>query len=204
MSVVIAREHELYTTVADGIDRYVQHSPGEQYVSIFQDMAGIASGTRHRFSVLDAGCCSGKGGAMLARSGFEDVRLCDLTDAMLVDEARGLPFAKACLWQPLQPQLGYLLGGQVDYVFCCDVLEHIPTEFTMLTVARLLEIARRGVFLSISLVPDGFGVLVGEHLHKTVQPFTWWRDNLDAVGLGTVTECRDLLHTGLYFMEPRR
>jgi hypothetical protein len=81
------------------------------------------------------------------------------------------------------------------------VLEHIPTPFTMLVASRLLEVARKGVFLSISLMPDQFGVWVGESLHKTVQTFPQWKAQLDTVG--RLVEARDLLHCGLFWVEPR-
>ncbi len=70
----------------------------------------------------------------------------------------------------------------------------------MLTVFRLLEVARRGVFLSIALEPDVFGAWVGKSLHQTVQSFTWWRDNLAT--LGTLKESRDLLNAGVFLLEP--
>ncbi len=71
----------------------------------------------------------------------------------------------------------------------------------MLVISRLLHVARRGVFLSIALVPDEFGVWVGQPLHQTVQGFTWWRDRLNT--LGTIKECRDLLTAGVYYVEPK-
>jgi hypothetical protein len=204
MSAVIEREHDLYTTVGDALgDRYVEYSPGSGYVPMFLDMAGIERGTESRYSLLDAGCCSGKGALALYGAGFRNVHLCDLTGQMRVPEVVDFPFFETCLWHSFTTKHSYVHGGKYDYVFCCDVLEHIPTEYTMLTIARLAEVAKRGVFLSISLVQDGFGVMVGEHLHKTVQPFAWWRDAIAALGLGRVKECRDLLHTGLYYLETR-
>lgn len=175
---------------------YATYSPGEQMIPILLDMIPPSA----RGPVLDAGCGSGKGALALQAAGFEDVRLCDLTDTGLVDAARGFPFDRACLWQPLRPQLRYLPGGAVDWVYCCDVLEHIPEAFTMLVVSRLLEVARRGVFLSISTVPDSHGVWIGERLHHTVQPFVWWRDQLRE--LGTVLEARDLLMAGAFLVAP--
>jgi hypothetical protein len=65
----------------------------------------------------------------------------------------------------------------------------------------LLEVARRGVFLSISLMPDQFGKWIGKPLHQSVQTFPEWRDQLAAIG--RVIEARDLLHTGIYLVEPR-
>jgi SAM-dependent methyltransferase len=169
---------------------YSQHAPGEAYLPIALDLIGPARGT-----VLDAGCGSGKGALALRAAGF-DVRMVDLTPAGLVPEAQALPFTEAALWSDLAAQI-----GQTDWVYCCDVMEHVPPAFTMLVAARLLAVARQGVFFSISLVPDSFGAWVGTPLHQTVQPFTWWRDHLGA--LGHVRECRDLLNAGVYLVEPR-
>ncbi len=179
-----------------GLDVYGLHSPGALSVPLFQDMAHPSVCD----SILDAGCGSGKGAVALKEAGFENLLLCDLTPAGLVDEARGFRFRSVSLWDDLVPQLGYLDGRTVDWVYCCDVLEHIPTPFTMLVVSRLLAVARKGVFLTISLMPDQFGAWVGQPLHLTVQTFPQWREQLSA--LGTVQEARDLLHSGVYLVKP--
>jgi 2-polyprenyl-3-methyl-5-hydroxy-6-metoxy-1,4-benzoquinol methylase len=184
------RERATYEDIWS-VDEYARHSPGAAYVPLFLDMAQ----TTMRTSVLDAGCGTGKGALALQAAGFT-VQLCDLTDAGLLPEARALPFTEVCLWDDLKRVVGFQ-----DWVVCCDVLEHIPTPFTMLVIARLLEVARRGVFLSISLVPDQFGVWVGKPLHQTVQSFTQWQEQVSA--LATVKEARDLLHTGVFLLEPR-
>jgi SAM-dependent methyltransferase len=147
-------------------------------------------------TVLDAGCGSGKGAVELARLGF-DVTLCDLTDGGLMDEAKALPFFSQCLWDPIAARP----DRTFDWVYCCDVLEHIPPTFTMLVVSRLLEASRKGLFLSIALVEDHFGVWAGRPLHLSMQNFVAWREQLGA--LGRVKESRDLLNTGLYLVEPR-
>lgn len=190
MTTIIDTERETYAQMW-AVEAYSHHSPGEVFVPLFLDMTQ----TTMRGSVLDAGCGSGKGAIALQHAGFV-VTCCDLTDAGLVPEARELPFHQTALWDDLTRQVGFR-----DWVYCCDVLEHIPTPFTMLVVSRLLEVARRGVFLSISLVPDQFGVWVGKSLHQTVQSFVQWRDQLAC--LGTVKEARDLLTTGVYLVEPR-
>lgn len=181
-------ERETYEAIW-ALPAYAERSPGEQYLPLFLDMAH----PDRRDSFLDAGCGAGKTALALVAQGYPDVRLCDLTDAGLSDEARTLPFDTACLWEPLM--------WRVDWVICTDVLEHIPTPFTMLVVSRLLEVAKKGVFLSISLMPDQFGAWVGKPLHQTVQTFAQWRDQLAA--LGRVTACRDLLHCGVYLVESR-
>jgi 2-polyprenyl-3-methyl-5-hydroxy-6-metoxy-1,4-benzoquinol methylase len=170
------------------VPQYAEFSPAERYLPVFLELVGDSRGT-----VLDAGCCTGKGGVLLKAHGF-DVTLCDLTDSHLVDGAKALPFVSACLWHEVD-------SFTHDYVIACDVLEHIAIEYTMLVVRNLLAIAKRGLFLSIALQPDQFGVMVGEHLHQTVQAFPWWKARIGE--LGDIVDARDLLNVGLYYVRPR-
>lgn len=211
MPSLLEQERALYQDVWTGFnEQYGSLSPGEHHVAMFLDAIHGDAMPRYRTLVLDAGCGSGKGAIALKQAGF-DVLMCDLTNAGLVEEAKGIRYHDACMWEPLAPQLGYLPGGGVDYVFCSDVLEHIPPQFTMLAVSRLLEVARKGVFLTISLREDIAGNWVGRSLHQTVPgvtvnadgriPFTWWRDSLAT--LGEVVDARDLLGVGVYLVKPR-
>lgn len=170
------------------IPTYGDHAPGAQYLPVFREHCAPPA------VVLDAGIGSGKGALALRAAGYE-VRGCDLTDAGLVDEAKDIPFATACLWHPLRPQLGV---GWVDAVYCTDVLEHLPEQFTMLAVDQMLRLATRGVFLSVSTQPDAFGAWVGKSLHQTVRPFVWWRDSLRE--LARVVEARDLVGPALFWV----
>lgn len=182
------QDTDKYAELWASLPAYGIHAPGLDVLPVFQKMAPPPA------SVLDAGAGSGQASAALAASGY-DVTMCDLTDAGLCDDAKPLPFYTACLWKPLRSQIR---KGSVDYVYCVDVLEHIPPQFTMLAIDQMLTIATKGVFLGIALVPDQFGVWMGTPLHLTVQPFTWWRDSLKE--LGTVVDARDLLHRGLYMV----
>ena len=199
MSGIQAAERQTYTDMW-ALDAYATHSPGAAMVPIFLDMIRPLQTERvdqwTAGSVLDAGCGSGKGAIALRDAGFGRVTLCDLTDAGLVDEAKDLPFHDVFLTDNLAPAVGYH-----DWVYCCDVMEHVPPTFTMLVVHQMLRVARRGVFLSISLVPDGFGAWVGKPLHQSVQSFTAWRDQLATIG--EVVECRDLLTSGVYLVRAR-
>jgi SAM-dependent methyltransferase len=197
MSGLIAQERATYAEMW-AVDEYAAFSPGETYVPMFLDMAGISEGQAWPGSVLDAGCGAGKGALALAQRGFR-VTLCDLTDAGLLPDVRGaltLPFHQAVLWHDLRP----VVGQWFDYVYCCDVLEHVPPQFTMLVIHRLLQVARKGVFLSISLMPDGFGPWVGKSLHQSVQTFPQWKQQIEAIA--TVQEARDCLHTGVFYLRP--
>lgn len=170
------------------VNAYAAHSPGESRVPMFLQVAGDDRGT-----LLDAGAGSGRGAVALREAGF-DVTMCDLTGDGLVDEASDLPFRQAVLWEDLTGL------GRFRWGYCCDVMEHIPPPFTMLVARRLLDICDT-VFFSISLVHDTFGSYVGKPLHQSVQSFTAWRDQLDAVG--EVIEARDLLTNGVYVVRAR-
>jgi SAM-dependent methyltransferase len=187
MTTLYARERDLYAGIWDDLPQYADVAPGERYVSVLRDHCPPPA------TVLDAGTGSGKGALALARAGYAVV-LCDLTAAGLVEEARALPFAEACLWRPLAAQ-GL---APVDAVYCTDVLEHLPPQLVLLAVDRMLSLARRGVLISVALHADGFGVWVGRPLHLTVESFLWWRDSLREVG--QVTDARDLIASGLYWV----
>lgn len=190
---LVAAERATYEEMW-AIDGYADNSPGASLASTFAALTDEYVG-RSRWtasSVLDAGCGSGKGALALRELGFS-VSLCDLTPAGLKPEAQALPFHQVALWDDVAR-----VTGLHDYVYCCDVMEHIPPVFSMLVVHQLLKVARKGVFLSISLVPDQCGAWVGKSLHQNVQSFTQWRDQLDTVG--EVIEARDLLINAIYFV----
>jgi len=187
-------ERETYQTIWGGVSDYATTAPGERFLPLFLHVTGSTRGT-----VLDAGTGSGKGAVALRQAGFQ-VTLCDLTDEGLVPEAQTLPFKTACLWQSLKA-FAPLLGRKWDWVYCTDVLEHIPPQFTMLVISRLLEVARKGVFLTVSVEPDVFGLWIGRPLHQTVQPYEWWKTSLSEVG--EVIDARDLLNAAMFVVRRR-
>jgi 2-polyprenyl-3-methyl-5-hydroxy-6-metoxy-1,4-benzoquinol methylase len=216
MSLVSQREREKYET-AWTMGGYGDISPGEKYLPIFIDSipewatGPLNIGAAKGQTLIDIGTGSGKGAEALCLKGF-NVALFDITfdgidpDLELVQQ---MPMIPGSLWKDLSyasymakahsPE--HFTGELFDWAYCCDVMEHIPTEFTMLCVQNILNIVQYGVFFSISLVPDQFGYFAGEPLHKTVQPFTWWRDNL--AELGNVTDARDLGHVGTYLVRTK-
>lgn len=207
MGRVQAAEAALYSDVWSGLDHYADTAPGQGWAGRFAALTGAEAGA----TVLDAGAGSGKGALALSAQGFK-VAMCDLTPEGLIETAQDLPFQQACLWHDLRPvaflsnlALGLTLSSDdemaVDWVFCCDVMEHLPKEFTLLSIANMLAIARHGVFLSITFVPDNFGVMVGKPLHQTVESFVWWKERLAEIG--HVVEARDCLASGVFVVEPR-
>lgn len=185
---LVERERETYREMW-AVDAYARNSPGELYLPVFLDMAKPAANAR----ILDAGCGSGKGMTALHAAEFRVTGI-DLTRDGLV--TNDFDVIEACLWSDLDGVV-----ASADYTYCCDVLEHIPTAFTMLVVAQLLRVTKQSAFFSICFNPDVMGALAGKVLHQTVQPFMWWRDNLSAVG--RLIESRDLLNNGVFLLEGR-
>jgi 2-polyprenyl-3-methyl-5-hydroxy-6-metoxy-1,4-benzoquinol methylase len=177
------RETETYED-AFSTPFYGDYSPGERYADLFASLATPGA------TVLDAGCGSGKGMVALAARGFQ-VEGFDLTASGLVDEAKRFPFIAGSLWRPIPVMM-------VPYVYCTDVLEHIPPQFTLLVVSNLLAVAKRGVFLSISLVPDQMGVWVGRPLHLSVRRYDEWLTDFREIA--TVVDARDMGTTATFML----
>lgn len=203
MGRIQTTETEAYAELWGSVSAYKRISPGEQYARVFHDLVADPGAT-----VLDAGCGEGRGLVALADLGYR-VAGVDLTDAGLSVAAKTHPFIAQSLWHDLKPAV-YLLHVQqptvfrsesVDYVYSCDVLEHLPEQFTMLAVQRMLEVTETGAFFSIYFNQEGYGPWIGRALHLTVRPFVWWRDSLRE--LGELADARDCDEFGIFYLRPR-
>ncbi len=160
-------------------DSYGAYSPGEQMARVFRQLC------RKPGTLVDIGAGSGKGGAALADRW--DVTLLDFVEAHDTE----LEFVRANVF-------GRWPDRRWDYGFCCDVMEHIPPERVDRTLANIHAHCAR-VFYSICLREDHFGRVVGEELHLTVQPFTWWRDKLKHHG--ELLDARDCIDTAIFWVQ---
>ena len=187
MTSIAAMERATYSDVWE-LEPYKQApSAGLRYSALFTEFA------RPGETVLDAGCGDGRGAMALAAHGLH-VTTCDITSAGL-PPVWPLEFEEAALWHDLADVFG---PHGFDWVYCCDVLQHVPVQFTMTSVAQLVRQAHRGVFLSVSTQPDPYGIWIGKNLHQTVQGFTWWRDSLRE--FGPLVEARDLVGSCVFVL----
>ena len=141
---------------------YRLHSPGldavDQFLAWCRPWAGEL--------ILDAGCGAGAATRELEARGW-DVTTADLA-------ANCMPDRKPDHLGPLAD----LPPWCCDWVFCCDVLEHIPPGEVKATLAALCGACREGAFLRISTRTDSMGELIGEPLHLSVHTPEWWREAL--------------------------
>ncbi len=190
ISDVLAPERTKYDEIWSTPEYNASLSPGLENVERFMNVIKPALGA----SLIDIGCGTGKAGLEFERRGLQ-VSWMDLTAAALDADVDQGHFADGPVW-------GHAWRGMRpnswDYGFCCDVLEHIPTEYTMLAVERILRSCRTA-WLQIAFKPDALGALIGKPLHLTVQPFTWWRDRIAT--LGSIMDARDLCGHGLFVVK---
>ena len=183
-------EEEKYKEVW-GIPGYEEFSPGVSYMDIFlENVDDPASKT-----LLDVGCGSGKATKALIEAGFKAFGF-DITNKGLIEE---IPFIPGCLWQgiPNPPSAGRLW----DYIYCTDVMEHIPTVNVGLSLERIRSRSDYA-FFTISNVHDGFGRTIGKPLHLTVQSFEWWRWRI--LEIGDIIEARDCWVNSIFFIRCKR
>jgi SAM-dependent methyltransferase len=154
------REHPAYRVVA----------PGEGFVSMFLRNAEVKS----HHTVVDFGCGTGRGARKIRQRTGARVIACDFVDQCMDSDVDGVEFHQHDLTKPLT----WLENRPVDYGYCTDVMEHIPTEDVPQVLANIVSAARR-VFFAISTVDDAMGALIGEPLHLTVKPADWWRELLE-------------------------
>ena len=157
---ILERERDKYIRMWT-VPSYRTVSPGEDSVRIFLDNCAWQSGEL----LVDLGCGTGRAGAVLARFGLR-VKLLDFCASGLEVD---LPFIEANLWD-LPPSL-----MPFDWVYCVDVLEHIPREYIGTTLDGIARIMCKGGYLQIACFEDSCGKLIGEKLHLTIQTPDWWR-----------------------------
>jgi SAM-dependent methyltransferase len=149
------------------IDDYRCHSPGQRLVKTFLELAEWQPGD----TLIDLGCGTGRATIELQTAGLF-VYAYDITEKCLDAEVRGkIPFIQGCLWE-------MDLASKKDWIFCCDVMEHIPPEHVDAVLDRIARITKKGAFFQIALWPDGFGSRIGETLHLTVMRAEWWLEKI--------------------------
>jgi len=195
MEKISETERQKYSEIWQ-YESYSEFSPGHEMVPMFAEISGCKPGD----TVLDAGCGSGKGGLALNNDHNLDVTFLDICswNEILVPEARKLVMTKSKFIQAPLWDSSWIPEKKFKYGFCCDVMEHLPTEYTMLTIANLLR-ACDHVFLHIANFHDGFGVVIGKPLHLTVFPFLWWK--IAVSELGEVLDSRDLINNSVFYMK---
>lgn len=129
--------------------------------------------------VIDFGCGTGLAALVFLDAGLK-VSMVDIAENCLGENIRNLihlmpealKFTRACLWDlPIEFPVG-------DWIYSTDVLEHIPEEKIEAVLSMMASKTRKGGAIQIFTVQDDMGEIVGEVLHLTVRPLSWWREKV--------------------------
>lgn len=188
-------EKTKYDVVWRDLPSYRECSPGEDFAPFFFD--GFRGEMRAGQTLIDFGCGTARVTKSFLAKGL-NVTLVDISPYALDEEIRNLlilfsnqvHFVQACLWQ-LPKEL-----KSASWIYCCDVLEHIPEDYLDRVLDQIRERMRVGGYFSICLKEDLTGKKLGQPLHLTIRPKAWWEKKL-AKYFYLVGE--DLIADDLYF-----
>ena len=118
-------------------------------------------------SVIDWGCGHGAKTVLLEHYGYSVVGCNDIAHNALDDEMKTrFPFFEA---QPL-----HLASPQkATFSFCVDVLEHLPEEEIIPSLANIRKHTNNAAFFSIDCAESEWD---GHILHETIRPPEYWFD----------------------------
>lgn len=187
MMLLVDQERDKYEQMWTSVPPYRNTSPGLRHVDNFMEICKPRQGDL----LLDIGCGSGLAGLEFARRGL-NVQWLDITDAGLDPAVPRNCFRCQTVWG------NWWFRPNMDWGYCSDVMEHLPTEYTMLALERILNNCCTTWF-HIATWIDNFGVWVGGELHMTVRSFDWWLERLRYTG--NVIEARDLIRSAVFVVE---
>ena len=171
---------------------YRRLAPGEDAVFQFLHHARLKPGAE----VIDFGCGTGRGAARIAYFAQARVTMLDFAANCLDDAVRAQLGGERLAFR--QHDLTKPVPLNAEYGYCTDVMEHLPPADVQRVLVNILQAAQH-VFLQISCVDDAMGALIGEPLHLTVQPYSWWREQLLALDC-TIHWSRDDGHQALFYV----
>jgi uncharacterized Rossmann fold enzyme len=166
------------------VPAYRDHSPGEMCAQRFIEIAGPKPGD----IVLDLGCGTGRGGLKVKELTGCEVVFVDFADNCLDDREAAF----------IQADLSTKVPLRGNYAYCCDVLEHIPPEQVDDVLTNVCSTANHA-FFQVCLAPDEMGVEIGQDLHLSVHPSSWWLDKFSKHG--TLRHFEDHGATAVFYLE---
>lgn len=155
---------------------YGLESPGEKVAAKFIEVVKPKASAR----IADFGCGSGKASLALDKLGEFNITCVDFVEHSRDEEARKFKFVKANLSSQSVPIY-------VNHGFCADVMEHIPPELVTQTIKNVMG-SCHDCFFQISTIPDDFGGAIGQPLHLTVKPHSWWKEQFLSLGFAVLWE----------------
>lgn len=160
------------------VPEYRKVSPGERCADMFLEALDSIDPDGKNQTLIDIGCGTGRGGYKLWQTGRFDVGLMDfawncLDENIKANVERPLPGSHKLTF--IEHDLTKKTHHRAEWGYCCDVLEHLPTEQIDDALESMLEMCDN-LFLQIATIPDHFGGHpdIKEQLHLTVWDYNTW------------------------------
>ncbi len=170
-------EKTKYDVIWRDYPQYRDCSPGELFVPFFFD--GFKNELRAGQTIIDFGCGTARVAKQFLGKGL-NVHLVDISPYCLDEEIRHIltllssqiHFHQGCLWQlPEDLKSTY-------WIYCCDVLEHIPEDYVEKCLEQIAKRMRFGGYFSICMQEDLTGKKLGHPLHLTIKDKDWWETKI--------------------------
>ena len=170
-------EKQKYDVVWREFSKYRDVSPGEAFAPLFYE--GFKHELRAGQTIIDFGCGTARVAKDFISKGL-NVTLVDISPYCLDEEIRHMltlfahqvHFQQGCLWKlPKELKSAY-------WLYCCDVLEHIPEDQIDKCLEEMAERMRFGGYMSICLKEDNAKQKLGYPLHLTVKEKSWWEKKI--------------------------
>ena len=148
----------------------------------------------HFSSVLDAGAANCKVTRAFLGAG-KSVKSVELSSYVLQRFCSDL-VADGTAYNAAVHELDMFSSGQFDFVFCADVLEHVPQANVEETLAQFARVGTKYFFFVIHDAPaqkDKKSLTKDSKykIHETVEPRAWWLENLAKFGIKEDKEFRN-------------
>lgn len=171
------KEKSKYDIIWRDYPTYRECSPGETFAPFFLD--GFKGELRAGQTIIDFGCGTARVAKEFLSKGL-NVTLVDISPYCLDEEIRHMltlfanqiHFHQGCLWNlPSSIKSAY-------WMYCCDVLEHIPEDHIDRCLQEIADRTRFGGYFSICLSEDLSGKKLGHPLHLTIRDKSWWEEKI--------------------------
>ena len=149
---------------------YRHVSPGEIVAQTFLDIVH----PKHNAVVIDYGCGTGRGSKAIKDIRHDlNVQQIDFAENCRDKDCKSFPFLVCDMTENI------ILTGH--YGYCTDVMEHIQPELVETVIRNIMD-SCDSCFFQISTVHDICGELIGQDLHLTVEPYSWWKALFSKMG----------------------
>jgi 2-polyprenyl-3-methyl-5-hydroxy-6-metoxy-1,4-benzoquinol methylase len=179
-------------------DRYAKFSPGLRSIGRLLEWVRIYEKcVSEENPILFAGSGSGHDAIVFHSIGLP-IRLFDISaNALRYPELEALITIGTLWYMPRE------WTGKFSFVWCADVLEHIPPSRVDESLHELRRVTKGFAMLQISLNDSEIEEHTGEPLHLTIRPQEWWRERVELARFSIINWVCDTRGNLFLYCEPK-